>query len=356
MTIGIDARLWSQTGVGRYIQNLVKNLVQIDSENLYTIFARSEDKGEIKSITKGKWKIIESNIRWHSLSEQTLFAKILQKENLDLIHFPYFSAPVIYNKPFVITIHDLIINHFATGKSTTLPLPLYKIKLEAYKMIVSKLAGNAVKIITPSIATKQEIIDHLGVDSEKIVVTHEGSDLKTSSKEKIIKGRYFLYVGNAYPHKNLDFLLSVFSEIDAKLVLVGKEDFFYKRLKSKNKLSNIVFFGEATEDELSSLYSNTTALIAPSLMEGFGLPVLEAMSLRIPVIASKIPAFEEVIGNSGVYFDPEDKEDLIQKIKEITNDPMTKERVERAYQRSKEFSWEKMAKETLKVYESSISL
>lgn len=357
MTIGIDARLWSQTGVGRYIRNLVLNLSKIDIKHSFVIFARSEDIADIKKVS-GSARIVEVNIRWHSLSEQFSFSKVINRENLDLMHFPYFSAPINYKGPYVMTIHDLIIHHFSTGKSTTLPLPLYKLKLEGYKFIISKLARNANHIITPTQATKDEVVDHLKVDPSKVVVTYEGSDLKRTETGKLIDGDYFLYVGNAYPHKNLEFLLSVFSEIKgARLVLVGKEDFFYKRLKQNNHLDNVIFYGEASDEKLSNLYTNAKALIAPSLMEGFGLPVLEAMSLKTPVLASDIPSFKEILKDYGFYFDPKDKEDLKSKIDGILNGDLKYEnKIDGAYKRSNDFSWNQMAKETLKVYESSNSL
>lgn len=131
MRIGIDARLWNETGVGRYIRNLVYNLLEIDSRNEYVLFTNKQTIEEIKEhkskikFEDKKLKLVETNIRWHSVSEQIKFPKILEKEKLDLMHFPYFSVPILYNRPFVITIHDLIINHFSTGKASTLPTPLY---------------------------------------------------------------------------------------------------------------------------------------------------------------------------------------------------------------------------------------
>src|SRR5258705_8253378 len=125
MRIGIDGRLWHETGVGRYIRNLVANLAQIDNTNEYVLFVKTGFK--IKDLPgrqagsgfkNDKWKIVETDIHWHSLKEQMQFPAVLNKENLDLMHFPYFSHPIFYNKPFVITIHDLIMNHFPTGKAS----------------------------------------------------------------------------------------------------------------------------------------------------------------------------------------------------------------------------------------------
>ncbi len=371
MKIGIDVRLWDQTGVGRYIRNLCINLQKIDKKNHYVIFAQSQDLENIKSkINNPKWKIVIANIRWHSISEQISFSSIINKENLDLMHFPYFSLPVFYNKPYVVTIHDLIINHFPTGKASTLFPLFYYLKLFSYKFIIYMGAKKAKKIITPSNATKQEVIDHLKVDNKKIVVTLEASDENISKQDlsknkKKISGKYFLFVGNAYPHKNLENLLDAFKDIkkelkDIKLVMVGNNDYFYERIKTKVEKMNIskdvVFFGKATDEELSYLYKNALSLIMPSLMEGFGLPILEAMANKCLVLCSDIPSLREIAGENALYFSPENKEEIVGVLKKAYYKDYKKEILEEAFNLSKNFSWEKTAEETLKIYESCFSI
>src|SRR3989344_4296296 len=106
MTIGIDCRLIRQTGVGRYINNLIENLLEIDKKNNYVVFVRKEDFDQVKFKIKNlKLKIIPIDISWHSFREQTQFPKILESQKLDLVHFPYFSVPILYKGPYVITIH-----------------------------------------------------------------------------------------------------------------------------------------------------------------------------------------------------------------------------------------------------------
>src|ERR1035437_3845411 len=150
MRIGIDARLWEQTGVGRYIRNLVVNLQKIDKKNHYVLFIRNQDLESVEKQIKNKnWKIVETNIKWHSISEQVEFPLVLNKQKLDLVHFPYFSVPILYKRPYVVTIHDLIINHFSTGEASTLFYPLYFGKRASYKFIIKQAAKNAKKIIVP---------------------------------------------------------------------------------------------------------------------------------------------------------------------------------------------------------------
>lgn len=172
MKIGIDARLLSQTGVGRYTQELVANLVKIDKENQYLLFLRKKEYGNFKLPGPNFEKRL-ADIRWHSLKEQILMPFILWREHLDLVHFPYFSVPIFYPGKFVVTIHDLILDHFETGQATTLPWFLYKIKRLGYKLVIWVALHRAVKIITVSEATKNKIVEHYKINPGKVVVTYE---------------------------------------------------------------------------------------------------------------------------------------------------------------------------------------
>ncbi|HUD09815.1 MAG TPA: glycosyltransferase family 1 protein [Patescibacteria group bacterium] len=366
MRIGIDCRLWEQTGVGRYTRNIVLNLQAIDKKNQYVLFVRPDDSEMIKKqIANSKWKIVNVNIKWHSVAEQLRFPSLIKQQKLDLMHFPYFSVPIFYNRPYVVTIHDLIINHFSTGKASTLIYPVYLAKREAYKFIIRQAARNARKIIAPSNATKQEIMDHLKISENKIDVICEASEL--SSQQSAVGsqkyGKYFLYVGNAYPHKNLERLIQAFKKIvnehqDLKLILVGQKDYFYQRLEKEYQSDNIIFYGKAGDKELVSLYTNAVALVAPSLMEGFGLPVLEAMSLRCLVVASDIPAFREIAGENALYFNPQDLADIHAKLKNVleNGEKYKEEKLEKAFNKSQQFSWRKAAEQTLNIYESCVGI
>lgn len=176
------------------------------------------------------------------------------------------------------------------------------------------------------------------------------------------KKQYVLYVGNAYPHKNLERLLEAISTIHhlsstIHLVLVGAEDFFYKKLKEKVEEMGledvVVFWGLAERSELVNLYKNAIALVFPSLMEGFGLPAVEAMANNCLVLASDIPVFHEILGETAVYFNPNDAEDLVAKLQSVLNEPTMYEDLKyKGFTQIKKYSWEKMASQTLEVYES----
>lgn len=154
-----------------------------------------------------------------------------------------------------------------------------------------------------------------------------------------MKDNYFLYVGNAYPHKNLEVLIRAAREACVKVIFVGKSDYFYKRLGIMPK--------SVSDAELKELYRHANALVFPSLMEGFGLPAVEAINEGCPVIVSDIPVFHEILGDSAIYFDPHDAAQLSE---------LLHSKIEKPKKLAKDYSWHKMAEETLSVYENSVRL
>lgn len=340
--IGIDARLINETGVGTYIKNLLSNL-PYDKDVKYIIYDYKK-----------------SPFRWHSFSEQINFLDQINKDDLDLMHFTYFSYPYFYNKPFIITIHDLTPFFFKTGKASTKNLLIYEIKHFIYKLLLKNAIKKAKQIITPSNTVKIQIGEVFGKKYlEKITVTYEGlSDLflnnpNTDNQIKlknIFGNNFFIYVGNFYPHKNIEKLIEAFKKIDSKLILIGKEDYFSAKIKNlvlKNKMQNkILFFKNATPDDLIFFYKNAKALIFPSISEGFGLPPIEAMYFDCPVIASDIPIFNEILENNFIKFDPNSVLDIQEKIKSFSAKKINLNK----NTFFEKFSFKKMAIETGKIY------
>jgi glycosyltransferase involved in cell wall biosynthesis len=368
--IGIDARLWNQTGVGRYIRNLVWQLEKLDTKNEYILFFRKDEFETVAFNSKNFHKRL-ADIPWHSVAEQTKFPRLLTQENLDLMHFPYFSVPVRYKGPYVVTVHDLILHHFPTGKASTKSPVIYWTKYIGYTFAIRAAIKHARQVITVSRTTKDEIISHFHVPQEKISVTYEGVDAKVIAGKGIkfsTANKYFLYVGNAYPHKNLERLIIAFEKLQQAtipsihLVFVGKEDYFYKRLKQfvkqRQLTSSVIFYENISDIDLSLLYQHAIALVLPSLMEGFGLPALEAMANNCLVIASDIPSLHEICNDAAEYVDPKDPEDMYKVLKTVLTNKLSYSDAKRAVGKKivKKFSWVSMAKETLKLYESCISI
>lgn len=161
-----------------------------------------------------------------------------------------------------------------------------------------------------------------------------------------MKDKYFLYVGNAYPHKNVEMLARAASRAGVRCIFIGKDDYFYKKLHIKPKT--------VSDADLANVYTHAEALVFPSLMEGFGLPALEALAHGCPVVASDIPVFHEILGDVPKYFDPHDENALVECLQ---NPPTrTKSFQQKAAAVVKKYSWQKMAKETLSVYETCLCL
>src|SRR3989344_6169045 len=299
--IGFDARLVSETGVGRYIKNLLHHLSVLDKKNIYYIFLNSSDMAKI-GFRNPNFHKIAFDVKWHSLKEQLIFPLILIKYRLDIVHFPYFNIPILYPFRYLVTFHDLIIDHFPSGRASTMPYLFYSAKKFFYKIIVRIALQKAVRILAISRTTKNELINHYRISPEKIAVTYDAldSDFEKLSlnfrPEKTFNFDYILYVGNAYPHKNLEKLVYLWQDPQissrVKLVLAGSDWFFYPRLSrivdSLNLKNKVYFFGSASDKQLINLCSGARALIIPSKMEGLGLPNLEAVSLNLFPLVSDI--------------------------------------------------------------------
>lgn len=372
-TIGIDARLYGSIGkgLGRYIKEVVDRIIETDKENNYVIFLCKDNFDEFNIVNESVKKILV-NARWYTITEQIILPWIIWKEKIDFMHFPHFNVPVFNFRPFIVTIHDLILIKHPTQRATTLSPFIYKIKNFAYRIVIKLAAIRAKKIITVSEYTKNDIINVLKVKAEKIIITYEGVSKKfvqcDLSKQEVILLKYkinkpfILYVGNAYPHKNLEGLIDAFFELlnkrkELKLVLVGKEDYFYKRVKEYSKDNeNIIFPGYVPDEELCVVYKNAEAYVFPSLFEGFGLPPLEAMIQGCPVVSSNKTCLPEILGNAALYFNPDDEKDVIEKIDNIIfNDDLKEKFVKQGHEQIKKYNWDDCAKDTFDLYKKYIS-
>lgn len=362
--IGIDARLYSQTGVGTYLKNLVYYLEQKDLKNyFFYIYLLPEDFDKVsfknKNIIRRK-----TNYRWHTIGEQIGFAIKLYQDNLDLMHFTYFSYPIFYFKKFIATVHDVTPLLFRTGKASTKNKLIYNLKHLFFRIILWCQINRAIKIITPTVTVKNQLKDIYGEKiSKKTTTIYEGVNyqiLESKDNKKFVEkfNNFFIYVGNFYPHKNVDKLIEAFRGLDKKykLILLGPDDYFTnKTLKCIDtfKLSkNIVLIKNPTLSDLIFFYKNANALVHPSLSEGFGLPLIEAAYFNCPIIASDIKVFKELLGNNYLSFDPNDTDDITKKInKFIENKPKFNYK-----DIIKKYSFEKMTEETLRIYKNVLNL
>ncbi|HSX19006.1 MAG TPA: glycosyltransferase family 1 protein, partial [Candidatus Saccharimonadales bacterium] len=353
MKIGIDARFVGPqgTGLGKYTEKLILNLAEIDTKNEYVIFLK-EDNWQFLNLNKFKnFTKVLADVSWYSLQEQYKMAGIFKVQNLDLLHVPHFNVPIMYRGKFVVTIHDLIHHKFAEHTATTKNPLIFKIKRLGYKKIIEHAILNSKKIITPSNFVKDDILKNFKVEPSKIAVTYEAAEDEYLTKTRNLKletRNYLLYVGNAYPHKNLNTLLDAMQTLDTKLIIVSPRDVFSSRLKeeikNRNLESKVDLKGYMEPQELSKLFHTSTAYIFPTLSEGFGIPALNAMAAGLPVIASNIPVLKEIYGSAAVYFDPNRSEDIAEKISKVMTNTKTRiNLVKEGLEQAKKYSWQKMA-------------
>ena len=370
MRIGIDVRFYGtkDTGIGRYVQNLILNLGKIDRVNQYVVFGWGTVRDEVKAFKNFKW--VKLQTRPYSIAEQLVNPIVFAKEKLDLLHVPHFNAPIFYPGKYIITIHDLI-KHLSVGRATTtLPYYQYLIKHLVYRFSIRVNLSRADKIIVPAFFWKEYLIKHFGLSEEKIFVTYESATKfllkkKTLNPQEVLhkynlNKPYVIYTGNLYPHKNVPFLIEAIKQFNAshehrlELALAcARNDIFNNAVKTDE---TIKFLGFVPDEELAALYGQALALVQPSLIEGFGLTGLEAMSVGLPVLSSDSTCLPEIYGRAALYFDPRNTSDLVRKLAQFFSDQeLSINLIAAGNKRVKQFSWQRMARQTLAVYKTVIS-
>ncbi|MEA3398534.1 MAG: glycosyltransferase family 1 protein [Patescibacteria group bacterium] len=369
--IGIDARFYGPQvkGLGRYTQEVVSGVIANDQINEYVIFLNKDSFTNFACSNKRVTKVL-ANARWYTLKEQALMPFLFWRAKLDLIHVPHFNVPLLIPQKFIVTIHDLILTKYSTARATTLGPFLYKIKNIAYKFVIYLAVKRARRIIAVSEFTKNDLIKQFELKPEKVATIYEGIssrliDASSRDDKEVILGYnihkpYLLYVGNAYPHKNLEGLIKVFPKIKEKnpelsLVLVGKEDYFYARLKQlaqdNENADNIIFPGFVPDNDLAALFRQAEVYVFPSYFEGFGLPPLEAMRYGCVAVSSNRTCLPEVLGDAAIYFDPGNEQEFIGQIDRAINDSTLRSTLRgKGYEQIKRYSWQKCAQETLAIY------
>lgn len=355
MKIAIDAQttLGQKTGFGFYVKNLVEALVKVDPENEYILVKPKTEKDF------PTWK----RFWW----DQVAFPKSARKAKVNLLHQPCFSAPLFYSGKVVVTCHDLISVFFPEN------LPL------ASRLFYSRWMPfsyrKAAMIIADSEHTKKDLMALLKIPEEKIRVVHLAvsrdfrpiKSPKTLAKirKKYHTGqKYFLHVGTLEPRKHLEFLVNAFAlavkeGIEENLVITGKKGWYYDGLfelvKVLNLENRVIFTGYVEERDLPALYSGATALLFPSLYEGFGLPPLEAMACGTPVISSNTSSLPEVVGKAGILLPPKDESLWAKNMLKIVRDKaLTKTLSELGPRTAARFTWEETARKTVAVYKEVV--
>ncbi len=370
LKIGIDARFFTEqaTWIGRHVFELVKFLAKNDTQNNYILFLNKEQFSKFE-LPSNKFTKELTEAKHYSFDEQFHFLKQINKHNFDLMVFPHFNAPIFYNKPFVVTIHDLTLHLFPGKKKTDFFSRL------AYKLVIKTVTRKAKHCFAVSENTKQDMINFLKLKEDKITVTYNWVSqkfipiddykiLEQNKKEYNLPKQYFLYTWVQRSHKNIKGLIQAYKiycknnpSSTIELVIAWPKDKTYTEIPDlinsldlENRVHLIWLF---PEKDFCKLICWAEAYIFPSFYEGFWIPPLEAMQCWVPVASSNTSSLPEVCGEAVEYFNPYKIEEIANAMEIIsTNEKRIVELIKKWFIQCKKFKWEDMGEKMLKIYNS----
>ncbi len=368
MVIAIDgneANVSNKVGIGQYAFELLKQFSGNQVSDIkYRVYLKDAPKEHMPEESENwKYEIVGPRKFWTQIG---LPLKLYtERQKPDVFFSPTHYAPRFSPVPTVISIMDMSFEYF--------PELFAKNDLYQLRNWTRYSAKNAAKILTISQASKNDIIKFYGVPDDKIVVTPLGVREVERSKHKVlsmedlkekykINKPYILFVGTLQPRKNIERLIEAFSKLrtvnselsNHQLVIVGKKGWLYEPIleapEKHGVKDEVKFLDFVTDEDIPAFYQNAECFVLPSLYEGFGLPVLEAMRYGCPVVTSNISSLPEAGGDAAIYCDPESVEDIAKQIEKVlTDSELRKKMVAAGRDQIKKFSWEKSAKETLEV-------
>jgi glycosyltransferase involved in cell wall biosynthesis len=364
--IGIDIRMIRHTGIGTYVRGLLENWLEsgITKDLDLAVFGQGQSAERFSTLPRYPFRS-----RIYSMEEQLEYP--LRLAHCRLWHAPHYNVPFMkWKTKLVVTIHDLI--HWVFRKDFFTPLQAFYAKT-----MFERAVKEADHVIAVSQRTRDDLVEYFNADPDRISVIYEGvhetfRELKaapvvTGVREKYqVPETYFIFVGSLKPHKNVLWLIRLFEKlkrdqkIDAALVLVGKKDSHYPKgyedLASFEKREGMVHIPYVEEEELVALYNGALALIHPSLYEGFGLTLIEAMACGTPVIACRSASVPEVVGHAAYLVDSCAERDMAEAIVRVEKFPNLREELKRKGRaRAQQFRWEEAAAKTAEVYERVLS-
>jgi glycosyltransferase involved in cell wall biosynthesis len=361
MNVGIDARKYFDFGIGTYIRNLAVCFDRQEQDR-FTYFATPENAPLITRTHTGR--TIVNRSRKYSPGELVSVSFQANRAGISVFHSPHYTLPLGLSMRRVVTIHDVIHLRF--------PEYFSQVQRAYARMMIGHACRAADAVIVDSQFAEKELARFIPCPPEKIHVIHlgvsgdfspaEGSSSSVQFRRKYsIVGRYLLYVGSLKPHKNVSALIRSFSTLrdstDVQIVCVGE------RLEDNASLRALCLstgigdrvrsLGWLPEPDLIAAYRAATAVVLPSLYEGFGFPVLEAMACGTPVIGSNAASIPEVMGDAGILFDPSVDRDLAGALRLVLDDSSLRDTLrEKGLRRAKLFTWSRCAEGTLKLYRS----
>lgn len=366
MRIVIDARIINST-TGRYVERLLHHLEQIDTTNTYIILVPTKDIG-FYTPKNPNFTVQTADFANYSFAEQTSFKVFLDKLGADLVHFCMPQQPIGYAGKHVTTIHDLILlNTYNSDKNWL----VFHLKQLVGRFVFKSVGRKSTRIITPTKYVKKAFAAFAGIKPDKITVTYEGCDIgEVALKEyaPLAGKKFIVYIGQQSDYKNIKRLMQAHQKLketktELQLVLIGglsgKNGVPLRRNKDwmeKQGYKDIIYTGFLPDNQMRWCLAHAEAYVFPSLMEGFGLPALEAMASGAPVVASNTTCIPEVCGEAAEYFDPTNVDDMVAAINRvITNPERRQELITLGAAQVARYSWRRMAEQTLGVYKNALT-
>jgi glycosyltransferase involved in cell wall biosynthesis len=360
MHIAIDARIINSS-TGRYVERLVHYLQEVDKTNKYTILVPSKDLNFFVPTNKN-FTIKAADFKNYSFEEQTRFKKFLDELHPDLVHFCMPQQPLMYTGKKVTTVHDLILlNTYNSDKNWL----IFHAKQLVGRYLFKKIGKTNEHIMVPAKYIKNEYVKFAHIPEEKVTVTYESADVFFDKLEPYNHPfkKFIMYIGQQSDYKNIRRLGDAHQKLlethpDLGLILVGRKDKAAKMVEAyfkKKGYKNILYTDFVPDAQRDWLLKNCAAYVFPTLMEGFGLPALEAMGYGTPVASSSASPLPEIYDDAAHYFDPYDIDDMARAIDDIlTDSSLRKELIKKGSKQLKKYSWERMARQTHTVYMNAL--
>lgn len=366
-TVAIDARKIGDFGIGTYVRGLVGALARLDAAHRYLLLAGPEGPETLPHLP-GNFRWIDERSPGYSLVELVALPRVLRREGADLFHAPHYVLPLGLPCPAIVTVHDLIHLRFP-GQRTRLEL--------AYaRWMIGRATRLSARVLAVSETTATELVERFGVDRGRVEVIANGVDeefrrelseteLANALGELGLAPGYLLFVGNPKPHKNLERLLDAYARLRASrpatpaLVLAGDRDGERSPvpgwIAAAGLEGSVVRLGHLPSARLPALYRGAAVLVQPSLWEGFGLPVAEAMAAGVAVVAADRGALPEVAGDAARLVDPDDPAAIAAAIGGLLDDPAAAAELgRRGRARAAAFRWQETGRRTLAAYRSAL--
>ena len=357
MRIVLDARKYYDFGIGTYIQNLA---VQIESRAELVLILSPRDAQRIGQLDSVAKRINSS--KKYSIRELHSIAADANKLKADVFHSPHYTTPFGLKMPCVTTVHDIL--HVKGTKYYSFRQKLYA------RAIIAHACKASAAIIVDSYFTKRELIEAFPIDTDRVHVVHLGVSANYFNKYSNSAVTSFrnnhglvkptiLYTGSLKPHKNVDILISAYAHMKHRSEyqlafsgeLITKNRNLWNLIRQKGLIGDVVEIGQVSNSDLALAYHAASVVVLPSLYEGFGFPVLEAMASGTPAIGARAGSIPEVMGDGGILFDPHSVEDLTHTLEKVLNDvKLQKQLVQRGLKNVARFSWQKCAEQTFQIY------